>query len=518
MRYTPWLFLGILATAAAPAVGFDFESLQQLLHNQNIGSVEQLLAALPATQLSNYTLVFESRSLQGASFENPRAILFGADARFIVTFDGSPSQRGFRTVETMEFDAASSEFRLRELLFPEQAGGSGQVEVSEVNPERCARCHGTPARPVWDTFPLWPGVYGERYRASLSARERAGIKTFLARQPTHPRYRQLLYAQRFADTQTFRPSAVSQYSGTVREPPNAELTLALTRLQSQSIARHLQQQPAFAAYRFALLGLADESCGSLAEFYPEGLWRAQRAAFARFATDTIAANSRQAQLKSARATSAGGSGATAATATAALIQLRFVAESALGVPTRDWTLALEQGTYDFTMPPPSVQPLRETLLAPIGVNDAAVRELSDSSTASDGDRYCSYLQRRSRAALAAAEVGTAGALEANAGSPLRPAQSPSGTAPHSGPAAPAALQLCVACHETGVAPPLAFSNPTELTQQLRTRSTPRGALLDEIHFRLSAAAGAQRMPLGLNLSDGDRRSLEAYFAALASTN
>ncbi len=517
MRYTPWLFLGLLSTAAAPATGFDFEALQQLLHTQNIGTVEQLIAALPATQRSNYALVFESRSLQGASFENPRAILFGPDARFIVTFDGSPAQRGFRSVETMEFDAASSEFRLRELLFPEQAGGGGQVEVSEVNPERCARCHGTPARPVWDTFPLWPGAYGERYRASLSPRERAGIKSFLTQQPTHPRYRQLLYAQRFADTQTFRPSAVSQYSGTVREPPNAELTLALTRLQSQSIGRHLQQQPAFEAYRYALLGLADESCGSLAEFYPEGLWRAQRAAFARFATDTVAANARQAQLKSARAASAGGSGASAATATSALIQLRFVAESALSVPTRDWTLALEQGTYDFTMPPLTVQPLRETLLAPISVNDAAVRELSDSATAADGDRYCSYLQRRSRTALAAAGLEAAGAPEASAASPPRPAQSAAAAAIQIGPAAPAALQLCVACHESGVAPAVPFSNPTELTQQLRARSTPHGALLDEIRFRLSAAAGAQRMPLGLNLSEGERRSLETYFATLASS-
>jgi hypothetical protein len=517
LRYTPRLFLGILATAAAPAMGFDFESLQQLLHTQNIGTVEQLIAALPATQRGNYALVFESRSLQGASFENPRAILFGPDARFIVTFDGSPAQRGFRTVETMEFDAASSEFRLRELLFPEQAGGSARVEVSEVNPARCARCHGTPARPVWDTFPLWPGAYGERYRASLSAREHTGIKTFLAQQATHPRYRQLLYAQRFADTQTFRPSAVSQYSGAVREPPNAELTLALTRLQSQSITRQLQQQPAFEAYRYALLGLADESCGSLAEFYPEGLWRAQRAAFARFATDTLAANSRQAQLKSARAASAGGSGASAATATTALIQLRFVAESALSVPTRDWTLALERGTYDFTMPPLTGQPLRETLLAPISVNDAALQELSDSSTASDGNRYCSYLQRRSRTALAAADVGTAAALEANVASPAPAGQSAAGSASQSGPPAPAALQLCVACHESGVAPPVPFSNPTELTQQLRTRSRPHGTLQDEIRFRLSAAAGAQRMPLGLNLSDGDRRSLESYFATLASS-
>src|SRR5256885_17060270 len=57
----------------------------------------------PRSTLFPYTTlfrsVFESRSLQGASPENPRVILFGPDARFIVTFNGSPAQRGFRSEE-----------------------------------------------------------------------------------------------------------------------------------------------------------------------------------------------------------------------------------------------------------------------------------------------------------------------------------------------------------------------------------------------------------------------------------
>jgi hypothetical protein len=65
---------------------------------------------------------------------------------------------------------------------------------------------------------------------------------------------------------------------------------------------------------------------------------------------------------------------------------------------------------------------------------------------------------------------------------------------------------------------LPFSDPTQLTQQLRVRPSAHGALLDEIHFRLSGAAGAQHMPLGLNLSDADRESLEAYFAGLAGSS
>jgi hypothetical protein len=498
----------LLAAPAVRAGGFDFAALLTLVRSQDIGSVEELLAALPAPQRTRYALMFQSRSLQGATPENPRVILFGPDARFILTFNGSPAQRGFRVVETMEFDDGEKEFRLRELVFPEQATGAAPVQVSEVNPPHCARCHGAPSRPVWDSFPLWPGAYGERYGARLSARERAGLAAFLARQPTHPRYRQLLAVQRFADPETFRPGAHSQYAAVAQEPPNAELGSALSRLQSQAIARELARRPAFASYQYALLGVADGSCGGLAEFYPRALWREARAALERFARDTAAANAREAQLKAARSADGGGlaRAARAASSDDALVPLRFVAESALGLDTRAWTLALEKGTYDFTLPPPAAQPLREGLLAEVAARDASVQDLSRYAASSDGDRYCSYLKRRSREAL--------GDSAAPGGPPATPGAA-AGTSP--GPATrPAALQLCINCHETGVAPRLPFSDPAQLARQLRGRPAPHGTLIDEIRFRLSASAGTQHMPLGMNLSEADREILERYFSALAT--
>jgi hypothetical protein len=525
VRGTLCLLAAMLPAAPSVQAGsFDFAALQTLLRSQDIGSVEQLLAALPAPQRARYALVFNSRSLQGATPELPRVILFGPDARFILTFNGSPAQRGFRVVETMEFDDAEKEFRLRELVFPERAAGADQVQVSEVNPTHCARCHGAPPRPVWDSFPLWPGAYGERYGARLTARERAGLGAFLALQPAHPRYRQLLGVQRFADPETFHPSAVSQYGAVAPEPPNAELGIALSRLQSQAIARELVRQPAFTSYQYALLGVADSTCGGLAEFYPDTLWRQTRSALERFARDTAAANAREAHLKAARAAD-GGLARTArrASSDSALVQLRFVAESALGVDTRDWTLALEQGTYDFTLPPPAVQPLREGLLAEVAARDAAVQDLSRYSTSSDGDRYCNYLKRRSRAALGGPSKEELPALAETAAAPsTAPGGVPGtpgaagGTSPGS-PSRPPALQLCINCHQTGVAPALPFSDPVELTRQLRARPAAHGTLIDEIRFRLSAAAGTQHMPLGVNLSEADRESLERYFTALATT-
>jgi hypothetical protein len=502
----------VLAAPAAHADSFGFASLEALIRTHDIGTVNELLAALPATQRRNYALMFDSRSLQEASFENPRVILYGPDARFVMTFNGGAAQRGFRAVETLEFDAVTREFRLRELEFPERPGGAAAVRVSEADPERCLRCHGSPPRPLWDSFPLWPGAYGERYGASLTERERAGLERFLAQQASHPRYRYLLDVARYADARTFRPGAGAQYAATLREPPNAELSADLGNLQFQAIASRLMRQPGFASYRYALLGVADGGCAPLSDFYPETLRPAQRAALERFAQDTARANARQAQLKAERV--APGVHPPVPAAVNTLLPLRFVAESALGLPTRNWTLALETGTYDFTPPPSATPPLRAALLAAIAPGDRALETLSYSVTSADGDRYCSYLKRRSRGALAGTD-GTGS--DTDAPSPAAVAASHDAAPGAAAGVPPAALRVCVSCHESGVAPHIPFSDPQLLALQLRGRSTPHGTLYDEIHFRLSAAAGAHRMPLGLNLADAERQRLEAYLAALAAS-
>ena len=350
-----------------------------------------------------------------------------------------------------------------------------------------------------------------------------GLSAFLAQQPAHPRYRFLVDVPRFAEAQTFRASARGQYAGIPEDSPNAELTISLSRLRAQSIARQLAQQPAFDSYQFVLLGVADNACGNLADFYPDAMWRVERERYERFARDTSGANGRQAQLKGTRATTAGGTKGAAKTATNedVLLKLRFVAESALHVSTQDWTLALEKGTYDFTMPPLSSQPLREALLTAVASSDPAITTLSATSTSSDGDRYCNYLRRRSKAALGRttdpAPPGAATTLLVVTSDVPTASVVPRMASIGASGGRPAALHLCVTCHESGVGPRIPFSNPAQLAYQLQARPAAHGVLIDEIRFRLSVAAGAQRMPLGLKISEADRGSLEAYFATLAAS-
>jgi hypothetical protein len=188
-------------------------------------------------------------------------------------------------------------------------------------------------------------------------------------------------------------------------------------------------------------------------------------------------------------------------------------------------LALEQGTYDFTVLPGSGVSLRQALLGEVAPRDAAILELFPYATSSDGDRYCTYLKRRSRAALLAYVDTTAGPARAGTAADLflpdkRASKLSLSMDVAAGsavvPATPAALLLCSQCHETGIAPAVAFSNARQLKRELQEKPAAHGALLDEILFRLSTDAGAQRMPLGTDLSEAQRRALEAYFVALAA--
>jgi hypothetical protein len=192
MRLLSAMTFGLVLGLAepAPAGEFAFESLSQVIAEQHVGSVEELIAALPEDLRAHYSLVFSSRSLQDASFEHPRAVLFGSSAQLILTFNGDPSQHGFEAVETMEFDSHANRFIFREITFSSDRTQPA-ARISGPNPARCVACHDHPARPIWDVPPAWPGIYGERYGAGLSSMALRGFRRFLAIQATHPRYRHL---------------------------------------------------------------------------------------------------------------------------------------------------------------------------------------------------------------------------------------------------------------------------------------------------------------------------------------
>jgi cytochrome c553 len=491
----------------APAGEFSFDSLRQVIALQHVGAVEELLAALPADLRAHYSLVFSSRSLQDASFEHPRALLFGSNAQLILTFNGDPSQHGFEAVETMEFDARANRFIFREITFSSD-GTQPAARISDPNPARCVACHDHPARPIWDVPPAWPGVYGERYGAGLSTMELRGLRRFLAIQPTHPRYRYLLGAAALADRDTYVSSSRATYNGVSVEPPNARLSAQLATYNVRSILSELAAQPGFAAHLNVLLASAGSNCGAVADFYPPSLQPAIAADYKSYSKATAAADRSQSTAKTLRL---GGrqSPYSGLASPAEFTELRYVAERALNLSTRHWTLAFERGSYDMSAPAGSLT-LEQALFSWLARTDPELRTAAAYRTFNSDDAYCQRLKRASQLSIAAW-------LETHAAfAPATAASNDAAPGGHHAPGSvPTLVQQCAACHGSDIAPGLPFEDPVALARLLVDGNYPHGRLLDEVLFRLTPEAGAGRMPRGVAIDAAEQRELEGYFMNLA---
>ncbi|RQP21334.1 hypothetical protein [Piscinibacter terrae] len=397
------LLVGLWQSALCSDAPLGLSAIHQLVTERKVSSVEELLSQLPTQYRSRFTLVFASRSLQGASFENPRVILYGADAQFILTFNGNAQDRGVESVEMLEFDPSARQFALQELTFRASPDGESSAEFSAINPEKCVGCHGKVSRPVWDTYPLWPGAYGEVHQERPSAAEIEGFEGFLRQQPAHPRYRHLMGVQAFAYRYRFSPTAREKYDAVQVESPNEELSVFLNRLNAQSIAAEIVRQEAFATHRYALLAAASRDCIDMEEFFPDDLRAAIRQRLREFSDLSDAINTRQLESKRDRLLPGsrlrGLALASSIDDADSLKRLRFMAETTLGLDTHAWTLALEKGSSDFTAPHRAIDEIERAMLDEVALGDRHVKALRVYGSPGGNSKYCSYLARQNRASL-----------------------------------------------------------------------------------------------------------------------
>lgn len=135
-----------------------FSAIQSKIEDCNLTNIPSVLEKLPESFLSNQVFMYRSASLQEASWQKPRVILFNDDASFILTFNSDSS-----TFETVTFDTKADRFLFREISFAE-----GRVNFGETNPQKCLDCHqvgkknedAVDPRPIWEPYPVWPGAYG----------------------------------------------------------------------------------------------------------------------------------------------------------------------------------------------------------------------------------------------------------------------------------------------------------------------------------------------------------------------
>jgi hypothetical protein len=269
------LALATVAAAFVPAIAaaaddgpFTEARLKELLQRspttgRPVDSIAELVPLLPEELRKNFTFVYDSRSpfKSGITGEYPRVILFTDDARLVLTFIGDERQPGFDLLETMAFDYEKTKFDLHAYLLP-----AGERRSWRPSPEeaRCARCHGADARPIFDSYPLWPGYYGSVQdtfpRDRIGQKEGRNYAAFAAGNAKAGVYKDLIYpagtpVSPYLDPRLFKDNTIELDPKLFPYLPNARLGIALTELNRQRIYRKLSAGEGFAANEKRMLSM-----------------------------------------------------------------------------------------------------------------------------------------------------------------------------------------------------------------------------------------------------------------------
>lgn len=130
---------------------WDYIKRWESMPNANVNSA---IGILPENFRMSYVLMHNSGSIQGASFQNPRAILFTPTADLVVAFNGKNSQVNGNRIEAMAFNNTKNKFDLIEVSFV-----NGKAKT-EINPRKCTFCHTDGNIPNWRQYNNWSGAYG----------------------------------------------------------------------------------------------------------------------------------------------------------------------------------------------------------------------------------------------------------------------------------------------------------------------------------------------------------------------
>ena len=159
------VFSASLARAAQPfSEPLSLQALEEFAKRNKITSIDQIIPLLPEDMRSNFTLVYGSRSPEAVSISPayPRVILFSKDGRSLLAFTTDPSKPFYNSLQMIEFDERASQFKFGELSFNQDKEKGNTHIRANAKPTSCASCHGAGANahPIWDSYALWPGVYG----------------------------------------------------------------------------------------------------------------------------------------------------------------------------------------------------------------------------------------------------------------------------------------------------------------------------------------------------------------------
>lgn len=138
------------------------DALHAFATGARIASVEDLLRALPTWLLANHILVETTRTDHPASALHPRLLLFGSDARLLMAFGSDPGDPQREVVDLAELED-SGFWKFRSMDF------RTSPPTLSSDASACTGCHADPPRPIWGSYPSWPGMFGAEQDRVTSA-------------------------------------------------------------------------------------------------------------------------------------------------------------------------------------------------------------------------------------------------------------------------------------------------------------------------------------------------------------
>ena len=217
------------------ASGYSLDSFVKTMNQAQVSSLEEALRLLPSDLKTKFTLQYQGHGLQEASAEFPRVIMFGDDAKFIATFNGSESQGKYNSIEILQYNDDSAKFELYDLQFPLKRDQRGHIIMPEKNPAACLSCHAQNPHPIWGRYNFWAGMFGA-HDDKLTASESDDFRKFMNARIDSPRY-QVLTPLPGSEVSPLSSSQVE----TMSFRPNTNLGIFLARLNALKLAREFQE-------------------------------------------------------------------------------------------------------------------------------------------------------------------------------------------------------------------------------------------------------------------------------------
>jgi hypothetical protein len=485
------------------AVGdtISYAKLRHLIESNDLTSIEQVLAMLPAGLRSRYVLMYSSGSTQPATFVKPRVLLFTPDATFVMAFNDTADYRGYKKLEIIQFRDETDEFEFHEVRFnPGAVPPETRVYFPEKNPLLCTKCHRDDRRPNWDPFPITVGAYGSSGdRIICGSEEDRGFRAFIKARHSGP-YGFLIGLGKTEDhtPTTYRLAGY----------PNSRFGAALNQLNFRRIRRILRNTPGFARFRHAAQAALIRDCSEEIEtFLPAESHGTAASSFAEIRSDTLNRRLRNARLLRQAAAQFAGAKEEEMSDPLPFLEMdarevtgvRYIVEQGMGSAMWEWTMAREADSFLFTSADSGLEQLGDLLLSDLLSDPLELSHLG-------GKTLCSRLRELS--------LNSVGLIHDR--SDRQPRE------PDSGLRKPGSLGLCMDCH-TGqfpVGPRLPFDDPEKLALSLKQPSSftrhPAGnwRLVDEILYRINDVGGADQMPQGRALDPVQRQSMESYLRSL----